>query len=90
VKVGIGASLAGMTVCGHAASQQTQRSAWTFVAPDPLKISDWQHRWQTSILNEAHARYCDTQMGEEIGWLMAPVLEGFYFGLPVTQDTLWV
>jgi hypothetical protein len=90
VKVGIRAAFAGMVVCGPAESQPTQGLAWTFVAPEPLKIADWQRRWQTAILNEARARYCDTQMGEEIGWLMAPVLDGFYFGYLVTQDTRWV
>lgn len=62
----------------------------TFRAPDPARSADWLQRWQKSILNEMKARYCDTQMGEEIGWLMAPVLSGFYYGYLATKDPQWV
>ena len=29
-------------------------------------------------------------MGEEIGWLISPFLEGFYYGYLVTDDALWI
>ncbi len=64
--------------------------AQTFVAPDPGRTADWKARWQTEILSEAKARYCDTQMGEEIGWLMAPIMNGFYYGYLLTNDSRWI
>lgn len=53
-------------------------------------IRDWLARWRTYILKDARSRYCDTEMGEKIGWLMAPYLEGFYYGYQATGDKLWV
>ena len=61
-----------------------------FTAADPDKIEYWKQHWQRNILNEARARYCDTQMGEEIGWLMSPVLNGFYYGYQFTRDPQWI
>jgi hypothetical protein len=57
---------------------------------DPARIESWKQRWQQNIVNEARARYCDTQMGEEIGWLISPLLNGFYYGYLATQDPQWV
>jgi len=52
---------------------------------------DWLARWQNHILAEAtHSRYCDTEMGEELGWLVSPFLNGFYYGHLATGDTRWV
>ncbi|HEX3993104.1 MAG TPA: hypothetical protein VHX39_18180 [Acetobacteraceae bacterium] len=59
-------------------------------AVDPAKRDAWQARWQQHILTEAKARYCDTAMGEEIGWLISPLLNGFYYGFLLTGDTGWL
>jgi hypothetical protein len=57
---------------------------------DPAKREAWQVRWQQNILTEAKARFCDTAMGEEIGWLISPLLDGFYYGFALTRDTRWL
>jgi hypothetical protein len=59
-------------------------------AIDPGKREAWQERWQQNILTEAHSRYCDTAMGEEIGWLISPLLQGFSYGYAATGDTRWI
>jgi hypothetical protein len=51
---------------------------------------DWLARWETHILGGAKERYCDREMGEEIGWLISPFLNGFYYGYRATGDTQWV
>jgi hypothetical protein len=51
---------------------------------------DWLRRWEKSILNDARNRYCDREMGEEIGWLISPFLSGFYYGYLATHDGKWV
>ena len=51
---------------------------------------DWLARWEKNILRDARNRYCDREMGEEIGWLISPFLSGFYYGYLATQDTKWV
>ena len=37
-----------------------------------------------------HSRYCDKEMGEEIGWLISPFLNGFYYGYLATRDEKWI
>jgi hypothetical protein len=57
---------------------------------DPAKRDVWLAAWQRNLLNEAKARYCDTEMGEEIGWLISPPLFGFWYGYLLTRDTQWL
>jgi hypothetical protein len=52
---------------------------------------DWLARWQKNIVSDAdRSRYCDKEMGEELGWLVSPFLNGCYFGHLATGDTQWV
>jgi hypothetical protein len=58
---------------------------------DPHTAMEWHNRWEKFILDEARRhRYCDTEMGEELGWLVSPFLEGFYYGYLATRETKWV
>jgi hypothetical protein len=52
--------------------------------------SDWLARWQDHILKDARSRYCDTEMGEQLAWLIAPYLNGFYYGYKATRNLTWV
>lgn len=58
------------------------------MGPDQAK--DWLARWEKSILGDERSRYCDKEMGEELGWLVSPFLNGFYYGYLATQDRKWV
>jgi hypothetical protein len=51
---------------------------------------DWLTRWEKHIVDSARRRYCDTEMGEELGWLVSPFLNGFYYGYLATQNPQWV
>lgn len=51
---------------------------------------DWLARWEKSILSKSRDRYCDRESGEEIGWLISPFLDGFYYGFQTTGDHRWV
>jgi len=51
---------------------------------------DWLARWEKDILADAGNRYCDREMGEEIGWLVSPFMNGFYYGYLATSDARWV
>lgn len=57
---------------------------------DAALAKDWLARWEKNILRDARNRYCDREMGEELGWLMSPFLNGFYYGYRVTGDASWV
>ena len=59
-------------------------------AADPALRKDWLTRWEKRIVSDAKSRYCDREMGEEIGWLMSPFLNGFYYGYLATRETRWV
>jgi len=50
----------------------------------------WLAAWERHILGAADRRYCDHEMGEEIGWLVSPFLHGFYQGYLATGDARWV
>lgn len=52
--------------------------------------ADWPPAWQKNILAESRTRYCDTETGEEIGWLISPFLSGFAYGYLATGDTQWI
>jgi hypothetical protein len=52
--------------------------------------ADWLARWEKNIINDGRDRYCDREMGEEIGWLISPFLNGYYYGYLATHDTQWV
>ena len=52
--------------------------------------NDWLGRWDKNITRDARNRYCDKEMGEELGWLVSPFLNGFYYGYRATHDPKWV
>lgn len=51
-----------------------------------LSPRDWLPAWQTNIVAESKTRYCDTETGEELGWLVSPFLNGFAYGYLATRD----
>ena len=53
------------------------------VALDPALARDWLARWEKNILSDARNRYCDRELGEEMGWLVSPFLNGFYYAIDV-------
>ncbi len=60
------------------------------VALDAPLAKDWLARWEKNILGDERNRYCDHEVGEEIGWLVSPFLNGFYYGYLATRDPKWV
>lgn len=47
-------------------------------------------RWEKNIIGDARNRYCDKVMGEDVGWMMTPFMDGLYYGYMATRDTKWV
>ncbi len=56
----------------------------------PNLRSDWLARWEKNILSDSRNRYCDIEIGEELGWRVSPFLNGFYQGYLVTHDPKWL
>jgi hypothetical protein len=57
---------------------------------DAALRKDWLARWEKNILDDLRNRYCDKETGEELGWLVSPFLNGFYYGCLATRDPKWV
>jgi hypothetical protein len=69
--------------------------AATWAEPVPPAVAeplaqDWLARWEKNIVDDSRNRYCDREMGEEIGWLVSPFLNGFCYGYRATHDPQWV
>lgn len=54
------------------------------------QAAQWFHRWESGILTDERNRYCDKEMGEELGWLVSPFLSGFYEAYRYTGESKWV
>jgi hypothetical protein len=66
------------------------QSATQPVNIDSAKTADWKSKWERHILNEVRNGYCGKETGEEIGWLISPLLNGFYWGYLATGEIKWV
>ncbi|MGA2066054.1 MAG: hypothetical protein ABSG86_13860 [Thermoguttaceae bacterium] len=73
-----------------AESAAAERTYPPMVRMSDAKFHDWLTRWQKNIIGDARNRYCDKAMGEDIGWLMTPFMDGFYYGYMATKDPRWV
>jgi len=81
-----------------AAAAEARLNHATAVAPvtgaslfiDTAQGKDWLARWEKNITGDARNRYCDKQVGEELGWLVSPFLNGFYYGYLATHDLNWI
>jgi len=60
------------------------------IQSDPALREDWLARWEKNIEADSHNRYCDKETGEELGWLVSPFLNGFYYGFLATRDPKWI
>jgi hypothetical protein len=68
----------------------SSKTAHQMARTEDAKLKEWQAIWEKDIVSDAQNRYCDTAMGEDIGWLMYPFLQGFYYGYMATDDTEWI
>ncbi len=57
---------------------------------DDATFESWLARWEKNILNDSRNRYCDKANGEDIGWLMTPFMDGFFYGFLATGDEKWI
>ncbi len=82
--------IAGLLCLAASAPSLAQKPDHRMTRADDAKLKDLESIWEKHIVDDARNRYCDKEMGEEIGWLMAPFLQGFYYGYIATGDTRWL
>ena len=66
----------------HSPPKENRPVVWTL----RWAASDWLARWQKHIVGDSANRYCDRETGEEIGWIVSPFLDGFYYGYRLTRE----
>lgn len=86
----IGWALSSVAAAAAEKTSETPPRKTTLVKMEDAKFQDWLGRWDKNITNDARNRYCDRELGEEIGWLITPFLDGFYYGYLATEDVKWV
>ncbi|MCX7044281.1 MAG: hypothetical protein NTX50_02185 [Candidatus Sumerlaeota bacterium] len=80
----------GLVWLGISCAAAVEPPTAAMVKMDEAKFKDWLSRWDKHIVADARNRYCDKAMGEDIGWLMTPFLDGFYYGYMASKDTKWI
>jgi hypothetical protein len=89
----VGLATAGMVFLSDNSYGTQANDQSTGIAPgalDPALAKDWLARWEKNIIGDSRNRYCDHELGEEIGWVISPFLNGFYYGYQATRDPKWV
>ena len=82
----IGLCVAGLLLAAPVCQAQTET-----VAKMDAKQKEWLAKWDKEISGEAKGyRTCDSKDGEDIAWLVSPMLNGFYWGYMATKDTKYV
>ena len=69
---------------------ETEANLQPLAKMDDAKFKDWLLRWERNILGEIPQNYCSKEMGEDMGWVMSPMLGGFYQGYLATGDQKWL
>jgi hypothetical protein len=84
--------VAGLALAAPLCRAQTALNpAMTLVKMNEAKQKDWLTRWDKEITGEATGyRTCDRAVGEDIAWVVSPVLDGFYWGYMATGNTKYV
>jgi len=75
---------------GGAETKAARQVAQPAARMDEALAKDWLARWEKNITGDIRNRYCDKEMGEEIGWLVTPFLNGFHYGYLATGDRKWI
>jgi hypothetical protein len=75
---------------GQGNPHEAGRQNYQMVQMDRAKLAGWEAAWKRNIFAETGNHYCDKEKGEEIGWLISPLLKGFYYGYMATGDPKWV
>jgi hypothetical protein len=84
---GIGSLPPGLLLAGQT---ESLTNAPRLANVEASQRANWLARWEKNILAGSRNRYCDKETGEELGWLVSPFLNGFYYGYLATRDAKWI
>jgi hypothetical protein len=88
-------SVAGLVLmaalCQAQSTVKPAAPAMTLTRMDEAKRKDWLAHWDKNLCGEArNYRTCDRSVGEDIAWVVTPIMDGFYYGYMATRDTKYV
>jgi hypothetical protein len=91
----IGLCVAGLLLaaplCHAQAAPNRAALGMTLTKMDPAKQKDWLARWGKALVKDvAGFRVCDTVLGEDLGFVMTPAMDSFYYGYMATKDPMYV
>ena len=86
----IGAASGAFWPFGVGAGAESPQSTAQGTDTEDSSTKSWLPRWEEHILGGARSRYCDKETGEELGWLVSPFLNGFYYGYLATRNERWL
>jgi hypothetical protein len=82
---------AGLSMAQGEAKEGTAAAAiYAGARIDPALAADWMKRWKANVISDSKTRFCDKEMGEGIGWRVAPFLNAYYCGYMATGDREWI
>jgi hypothetical protein len=69
----------------------TPPAGYTLTKMDPNKLKSWYTAWSTNVIGEYSGyRTCDWAVGEDIAWIISPLMTAFDNGYTATGDANWV
>ncbi len=74
----------------HSAALALKPSPPRFDADDAAELERLERQWEFFVKDGGAGRNCLTAKGEEIGWLMSPPLNAYYYGFLATRDSTWI
>jgi len=90
----LAASLAGLVLAAFCQAQSPAKpaaGAMTLTRMNEAKQKDWLARWDKNLCGEAkNYRTCDRSVGEDIAWVVTPIMDGFYYGFMATRDAKYI
>ena len=70
-------------------------AAWgmTITEMPPATLTTWLNNWNANLTgnyNNYRGPTCEGAVGEDLDWLLTPLMEGYYYGYMATGDTTYV
>ena len=78
-------------LCHAQAAPNRAALGMTLTKMDPAKQKDWLARWDKALVKDVKGfPVCESVLGEDLGFVMTPAMDSFYYGYMATKDPKYV